>query len=302
MIGNLVNKLTGWFAFCKYSLKFSRKLPISDTEGGPMKRYTNEQALVEWFEKKGAICNKAFEKGVRFRPDIRLEDLKIVIEYDGPQHYTDPSIVLSDIERDAFMQERGYRVIRIPYFVQMNEYLWRAMGYPVDRETPPPSFAYPSGFVDTDVFPAHFCKLGIQRYKKEKNWLQKHAPQVLRQIEQTLSYKIATGMHPDSVSNTKIPVSISQGFVTFINYCIDESRRKPMLDQICTPYECDMMPIVLKACAPIWEKHNSLEIRFRIESCLYMIYDVFGSDMATSDFYTRDEATWMASIPLWGYP
>lgn len=56
----------------------------------------------------------------RYRPDYRSERHKSIIEFDGNQHYQRAANILRDIEKDAVFVAAGYRVIRIPYFVQLD--------------------------------------------------------------------------------------------------------------------------------------------------------------------------------------
>lgn len=57
----------------------------------------------------------------QFRPDYRSERHKLIIEFDGDQHYRSARHVIEDGARDQALTGAGYRVIRIPYFVQMTE-------------------------------------------------------------------------------------------------------------------------------------------------------------------------------------
>jgi hypothetical protein len=100
----------------------------------------------------------------RFRPDYRCERLRLIIEFDGNQHYQRAAHVVRDHVRDRVLEAAGYRVIRIPYFVQMTPpVIRRLFGESVTDTT---SFKdYPHGFIAKEVvFPADFCELGVQRF------------------------------------------------------------------------------------------------------------------------------------------
>jgi len=56
----------------------------------------------------------------RKRPDYRSESAKIIIEFDGIQHYTDPKKIRDDVETTLFYRSLGYEVIRIPWFIQLS--------------------------------------------------------------------------------------------------------------------------------------------------------------------------------------
>lgn len=56
----------------------------------------------------------------RYRPDARCEKLNLIVEYDGLDHYCNQSIVLSDIERDEWFRKLNYKIVRIPYWIQLS--------------------------------------------------------------------------------------------------------------------------------------------------------------------------------------
>ncbi|HET6731353.1 endonuclease domain-containing protein [Mycobacterium sp.] len=49
----------------------------------------------------------------RWRIDMGWEEFLVGVEYDGPQHWTDPSIRNRDIEKYAQLAERGWLIIRV---------------------------------------------------------------------------------------------------------------------------------------------------------------------------------------------
>jgi very-short-patch-repair endonuclease len=55
----------------------------------------------------------------RYRPDYRSEQHRLIIEFYGDEHYRSAKKILGDAERDATFTSGGYRVVRIPYFVQL---------------------------------------------------------------------------------------------------------------------------------------------------------------------------------------
>jgi|SRR5271165_3646990 len=100
----------------------------------------------------------------RFRPDYRSEKHRLIVEFDGDQHYRSAKHVIEDKERDRILSDAGYRVIRIPYFVQMTEpVIGGLFGNCIANRAPFKDFRH--GFVaDTVVFPADFCELGVARF------------------------------------------------------------------------------------------------------------------------------------------
>jgi hypothetical protein len=103
----------------------------------------------------------------RFRPDYRSESHRLIVEYDGNQHYQRAVHVLRDHVRDVVLTEAGYTVVRIPYFVQLvPETIRYLFG---DRVADQTAFkTFPQGFIaDTVVFPADYCELGIERFQHD---------------------------------------------------------------------------------------------------------------------------------------
>lgn len=69
--------------------------------------------------------------GKRIRPDYRCERLKLIIEFDGVHHYQIPDRIKADIYNQRIYEEHGYKVVRIPYFIQLSNETVRQM---FDRE------------------------------------------------------------------------------------------------------------------------------------------------------------------------
>ena len=56
---------------------------------------------------------------LRTRPDYRSESLKIIVEFDGLQHYNTLDKIEIDKKNTENYTRLGYKVIRIPYFIQL---------------------------------------------------------------------------------------------------------------------------------------------------------------------------------------
>ena len=63
----------------------------------------------------------------RIRPDYRSESLKLIVEFDGLQHYTNPVNILKDLNNTAIYEQGGYKVVRIPYFIQLTNEVVKSM-------------------------------------------------------------------------------------------------------------------------------------------------------------------------------
>lgn len=73
------------------------------------------------------------------RIDMGWEQWLVGVEYDGPQHWTDPRIRANDIERTAELERRGWRLVRVSadllrhrpdVIVDRARHALRAAGYP----------------------------------------------------------------------------------------------------------------------------------------------------------------------------
>lgn len=101
----------------------------------------------------------------RLRPDYRSEKLKLIIEFDGMPHYTSIGRILSDISNTADYEQAGYKVVRIPYFIQMTQEVvknlfGRDAGPLFDESLPSIGVAYKNT-------PAFIIGAGIKRMAKE---------------------------------------------------------------------------------------------------------------------------------------
>lgn len=56
---------------------------------------------------------------IRNRPDYRSESLKIIVEFDGLPHYNNPETIFKDKKNSDLYKKFGYKVVRIPYFIQL---------------------------------------------------------------------------------------------------------------------------------------------------------------------------------------
>lgn len=103
------------------------------------------------------------------KPDWYSEKKKLLVEFDGPLHYTKSSIACRDCDQDRRAEQEGYRIIRIPYFIQLDDnaikYFFNELTYDFSAFN-----TYPHGFIHSNVvFPADFCGFGIERYHVEFN-------------------------------------------------------------------------------------------------------------------------------------
>jgi len=87
----------------------------------------------------------------------------VLVEYDGPDHYRDSLKIKADREKDRIAQENRMGVVRIPYWVQLDN-LTVQHYFQISADI---QQNFPHGFISTKLFPASFCELGIERFKRE---------------------------------------------------------------------------------------------------------------------------------------
>ncbi len=152
-------------------------------------RETSEKAEQSGFDKTTGICRTGLDKyleviypdykwihdkvlgnigGVsyRTRPDYRCEEHKIIVEFDGIVHYSNPEQILKDYKNTETYERLGYRVIRIPYFIQLtNKNVERLFGVKVYTDLFPVGVSSLS--LELKNTPAYLCPLGIERMARE---------------------------------------------------------------------------------------------------------------------------------------
>lgn len=113
------------------------------------------------------IHDKAIKgSGRKIRPDYRCEKLKLIIEFDGVQHYQNPERIKADFENQKFYEEKKYKVVRIPYFIQLSNSVVKSI---FDRNIDEPLFdeSIPSMGIKGKNTPAYCCHEGLKRMAKE---------------------------------------------------------------------------------------------------------------------------------------
>lgn len=92
--------------------------------------------------------------------------MKLIIEFDGIQHYRSPERIKLDIENQSIYERYGYKVVRIPYFIQLSNDVVKKM---FGREVNEPLFNHliPSLGIKGKNTPAYCCPAGLKRMAKE---------------------------------------------------------------------------------------------------------------------------------------
>lgn len=109
-------------------------------------------------EINGAICNR--------RPDYRSESLRLIVEFDGLPHYQNPEQIVRDEENTKAYIDAGYRVVRIPYFIQLTKQaILELFEEAVNEEFFNPSIPSIGSLIRNT--PAYLCPAGVQRMARE---------------------------------------------------------------------------------------------------------------------------------------
>lgn len=102
------------------------------------------------------------------RPDFRIEELKLILEFNGKFHYTTAKTIMSDTLKKRIYINMGYRIISIPYWIQMKaEVIYHIFGQYEQFDKNKFIFRdfnnYNHGFNSEKCpLPCDYCELGIQ--------------------------------------------------------------------------------------------------------------------------------------------
>lgn len=98
----------------------------------------------------------------RYKPDFYSPTLNLIIEIDGLPHYSDPENVLNDKKKDEVYTSLGFKVVRIPYFIQLDKRSIKTLfGITVDKDFF--NIEHPSMGIRWKNTPAYLCPMGIER-------------------------------------------------------------------------------------------------------------------------------------------
>ena len=96
------------------------------------------------------------------RPDYRSESLKLIVEFDGMPHYQNPDVIFKDRENMKAYEALGYKVVRIPYFIQLTKTAIRQM-FGVEMDCEMFNENIPSLGKKGRNSPAYLCYEGLKR-------------------------------------------------------------------------------------------------------------------------------------------
>jgi hypothetical protein len=102
----------------------------------------------------------------RIRPDYRSEKLKMIIEFDGLQHYTKPDVIEKDIRNTKLYESAGYKVVRIPYFIQLSKKAVKTL-FNIELDDELFDEKISSLGIKGQNTPAFLCPAGVERMANE---------------------------------------------------------------------------------------------------------------------------------------
>jgi hypothetical protein len=120
----------------------------------------------DWVHDKAIEGLSVNGKKCKIRPDYRSVKLKLIIEFDGTQHYTKPDIIEKDKNNNKIYSRLGYKVVRIPYFIQLSNKAIKTL-FDVDLEEDLFNEKIPSLGIKGQNTPAYLCPAGLKRMAEE---------------------------------------------------------------------------------------------------------------------------------------
>lgn len=157
------------WGFLRETTKLANKAGI-DKDTGLIRTGLDEYLKVIFPDTKDWIHDKSFgeHNGQKYkiRPDYRSDSLKLIVEFDGLPHYKNPDSIEKDIKNQKVYEENGYKVVRIPYFIQLSNDVVEKL-FNVKVREPLFDAKIPSLGINGRHSPAYLCPAGIRRMAKE---------------------------------------------------------------------------------------------------------------------------------------
>lgn len=102
----------------------------------------------------------------KLRPDYRSESLKLIVEIDGLPHYQSPKNIEKDKKNTADYIAGEYKVVRIPYFIQLTNLAVKQL-FGIEIAEPLFNVNIPSLGIKGSNTPAFICGAGVVRMAQE---------------------------------------------------------------------------------------------------------------------------------------
>ncbi|MFA5025062.1 MAG: DUF559 domain-containing protein [Candidatus Shapirobacteria bacterium] len=111
------------------------------------------------------IYDRLLSKEIKLRPDYLIKEERLIVEFQGSQHYTKGFQVFKDSERITIFESLGFKVIEIPYFIQpTKDILSLLFGDYTGVEPEDMSNEYECGFIHPlSLSFGDFCSSGLNK-------------------------------------------------------------------------------------------------------------------------------------------
>ncbi|HBX63200.1 MULTISPECIES: DUF559 domain-containing protein [unclassified Empedobacter] len=120
----------------------------------------------DWIHNKTIGQNNSEGKNILSRPDYRSEKLKLIIEFDGLLHYTKPETIEKDEVNTKIYESFGYKVVRIPYFIQLTRTAVSTL-FNIEYSEELFDESISSLGIKGQNTPAYLCPAGVKRMAEE---------------------------------------------------------------------------------------------------------------------------------------
>lgn len=140
------------------------------------------EILIAWAGAEN-VTEQPMVTGTRMRYDYEVvkDGKTYIVEFDGDSHFRDAAVIMRDDIKDGIARSQGKKVVRIPYFVQLNTEMFKEL-FMDDFEI---ETTYPHGFIATKMLPASFCGIGYKRAMHFYNAVPKRvATEILKSLEE----------------------------------------------------------------------------------------------------------------------
>lgn len=138
----------------------------------------------------------------KYRPDIRIESKSLIVEFEGIQHFQNVTTIMIDEEREAHLKSLGYKIIRIPFYIQLTKdmikfYFNEDVEY--GSEVPSGFYSLTSDYRKLNPHcPANFCSLGYQRFIREfREYPESTQKEIVDSLRDQQAYNIGVTVLPN---------------------------------------------------------------------------------------------------------
>jgi hypothetical protein len=176
-----------------------------------------------------------------FRPDYYIENINVVVEFDGPHHYQNPFKYETDLRKSEFYNNRKIFRIKWPYFFtltkdvakfifgslcqkELNENYYSDekyfesinkiyLDYDNNKPASEEKHVLAPGFHSTKDTPASFCDNGIKRFLDE---LERSPPSLKHQVKHSIDLYLRDVKYNDDERKWLVIPENNQNFMEFM--------------------------------------------------------------------------------------